>query len=160
VYVTHDQSEAMTLGDRVAVLGDGKLQQCDTPRELYARPSNTFVAGFIGSPAMNLCTVPCTNGTVELGGVSVPMPRSGHGPEVVVGLRPESLELASDGIAAEVEVVEEIGADSYVFAAADVGRLVARCETRHAPDRGARINLRPKPDQAHLFDPATGDRLK
>jgi multiple sugar transport system ATP-binding protein len=88
------------------------------------------------------------------------MPRSGHGPEVVVGLRPESLELASDGIAAEVEVVEEIGADSYVFAAADVGRLVARCETRHAPDRGARISLRPKPDQAHLFDPATGDRLK
>jgi multiple sugar transport system ATP-binding protein len=159
VYVTHDQSEAMTLGDRVAVLGDGKLQQCDTPRELYARPANIFVAGFIGSPAMNLCTVPCANGTVELGGVGVPMPRSKHGPEVVIGLRPESLELASDGIAAEVEVVEEIGADSYVFAASDVGRLVARCETRHAPERGATINLRPKPDEAHLFDPATGARL-
>jgi len=158
VYVTHDQSEAMTLGDRVAVLGDGKLQQCDTPRVLYARPANTFVAGFIGSPAMNLCTVPCANGSVELGGVGVPLPRE-HGAEVVVGLRPESLELAGDGIAAEVEVVEEIGADSYVFAAADIGRLVARCETRQAPVRGARIKLRPKPDEAHLFDPATGDRL-
>ena len=158
VYVTHDQSEAMTLGDRVAVLGDGKLQQCDTPRELYARPSNTFVAGFIGSPAMNLCTLPCTNGSVELGGVGVPI-RVEHGSDVVVGLRPESLELAGDGIPAEVEVVEEIGADSYVFAASDIGRLVARCETRNAPERGARISLRPKPDEAHLFDPSTGERL-
>ncbi len=158
VYVTHDQSEAMTLGDRVAVLGDGRLQQCDTPHELYARPANTFVAGFIGSPAMNLCTVPCTNGTVSLGGVGVPV-RVAHGAEIVVGLRPESLELAADGIPAEVEVVEEIGADSYVFAASEIGRLVARCESRSAPERGAHISLRPKPDEAHLFDPATGERL-
>ena len=133
VYVTHDQSEAMTLGDRVAVLGDGRLQQCDTPRELYERPANTFVAGFIGSPSMNLCTVSCANGSVQLGGVDVPVEVRGHGSEVVIGLRPESIELASDGIPAEVEVVEELGADSYVFAAAEVGRLVARCETKHAP---------------------------
>ena len=73
VYVTHDQSEAMTLGDRVAVLGDGQLQQCDTPRELYERPANTFVAGFIGSPSMNLCTVSCANGSVRFGGVDVPV---------------------------------------------------------------------------------------
>src|SRR3954454_8157623 len=158
VYVTHDQSEAMTLGDRVAVLGDGRLQQCDTPHELYARPANTFVAGFIGSPSMNLCTVPCANGSVSLGGVEVPV-RVEHGAEVVVGLRPESLELAPDGIPAEVEVVEEIGADSYVFADSEIGRLVARCETRHAPKRGERIALRPKPDEAHLFEPATGERL-
>jgi multiple sugar transport system ATP-binding protein len=159
VYVTHDQSEAMTLGDRVAVLGDGHLQQCDTPRELYAHPANTFVAGFIGSPSMNLCTVPCTNGAVQLGGVDVPVPVRQHGHDVVVGLRPESIELAGDGIPVEVEVVEEIGADSYVFAASEIGRLVARCETKHAPERGDRVSLRPKPGEAHLFDPVTGVRL-
>jgi multiple sugar transport system ATP-binding protein len=158
VYVTHDQSEAMTLGDRVAVLGDGKLQQCDTPRALYARPANVFVAGFIGSPAMNLCHVGCGNGSVSLGGVSFPVP-SGTSGEVVVGLRPESLELAAEGIPAEVEVVEEIGADSYVFAAADVGKLVARVETKLAPERGARVALRPRAGEAHLFDPVTGARL-
>jgi multiple sugar transport system ATP-binding protein len=159
VYVTHDQSEAMTLGDRVAVLSDGRLQQCDTPRALYERPANVFVAGFIGSPAMNLCHVPCTNGSVELGGVSFAVPAGTPRGDVVVGLRPESLTLASDGIPAEVEVVEEIGADAYVFAAADVGKLVARVEARVAPARGERIALRPRADEAHLFDPATGARL-
>ena len=159
VYVTHDQSEAMTLGDRVAVLADGRLQQCDTPRELYARPANTFVAGFIGSPAMNLCSCNCDNGAVELGGVRVPVPAGAPHGEIVVGLRPESLEVAADGIPAEVEVVEEIGADSYVFAAADVGKLVARVETKRAPERGARISLRPRADEAHLFDPVSGARL-
>ena len=159
VYVTHDQSEAMTLGDRVAVLSDGLLQQVDTPHELYARPSNMFVAGFIGSPAMNLCEVQCDNGSVVLGGVSFELPGDPGSRDVVIGLRPESLNLADDGIPAEVEVVEEIGADSYVFAAADVGKLVARVETRVAPERGERIALRPRPDEAHLFDPATGARL-
>jgi multiple sugar transport system ATP-binding protein len=159
VYVTHDQSEAMTLGDRVAVLADGKLQQCATPRELYARPANTFVAAFIGSPAMNLCECRCDNGAVVLGGVRVPVPVSAPRGDIVVGLRPESLELASDGIPAEVEVVEEIGADSYVFAAADVGKLVARVDTKRAPERGARITLRPRAEDAHLFDPASGQRL-
>jgi multiple sugar transport system ATP-binding protein len=158
VYVTHDQSEAMTLGDRVAVLGDGRLQQCDTPRALYERPANVFVAGFIGSPAMNLCNVVCTNGSVSLGGVSFSVPSGAEG-EVVVGLRPEAFDLAAEGIPAEVEVVEEIGADSYVFAAADVGKLVARVETKLAPERGARIALRPRAGEAHLFDPQTGARL-
>jgi multiple sugar transport system ATP-binding protein len=158
VYVTHDQSEAMTLGDRVAVLGDGKLQQCDTPRALYEQPANVFVAGFIGSPAMNLCNVTCANGSVSLGGVSFSVPSDARG-DVVVGLRPEAFDLAADGIPAEVEVVEEIGADSYVFAAADVGKLVARVETKLAPERGARIALRPRAGEAHLFDPATGARL-
>jgi multiple sugar transport system ATP-binding protein len=158
VYVTHDQSEAMTLGDRVAVLGDGKLQQCDTPRALYERPANVFVAGFIGSPAMNLCNVACANGSVSLGGVSFSVPPGAHG-DIVVGLRPEAFDLAADGIPAEVEVVEEIGPDSYVFAAAEVGKLVARVETKLAPERGARIALRPRAGEAHLFDPATGTRL-
>jgi multiple sugar transport system ATP-binding protein len=159
VYVTHDQSEAMTLGDRVAVLADGRLQQCDTPHQLYACPENTFVAGFIGSPAMNLCNCECQNGSVELGGVSVPVPAGAPGGEIVVGLRPESLELAADGIPAEVEVVEEIGADSYVFASADLGKLVARVDTKRAPERGDRIALRPRAEEAHLFDPVSGARV-
>jgi multiple sugar transport system ATP-binding protein len=167
VYVTHDQSEAMTLGDRVAVLGDGKLHQCDTPRELYERPANMFVAGFIGSPAMNLCLAKCgSNGSVWLGGVEVPVPNGVGGRldgEIVVGLRPEALELASEGIACSVEVVEEIGADAYVFAAAEVGgeptKLVARVEAKRAPERGARVNLRPRAGEAHLFDPVGGARI-
>jgi multiple sugar transport system ATP-binding protein len=163
VYVTHDQSEAMTLGHRVAVLRDARLQQCDTPRELYAHPANTFVAGFIGSPAMNLCTVPQTNGAVSFGGVEVPVPAGSPGGSIVLGLRPEALELASEGLDAEVEVVEELGADAYVFCVAEVDgaptKLVARGSARHAPDRGARVKLRPLAEEAHLFRPDTGERI-
>src|SRR4051794_20511404 len=108
VYVTHDQSEAMTLGHRVAVMDQGRLQQLGSPRELYDHPANTFVAGFIGSPAMNLCTLPVENGSVTLGPTRVEVSANGR-PELVVGFRPESLELASEGLPAEVEVVEEIG---------------------------------------------------
>jgi multiple sugar transport system ATP-binding protein len=171
VYVTHDQSEAMTLGHRVAVLKDGLLQQCEAPRELYERPANTFVAGFIGSPAMNLLTMPLgANGSVSLGGISVPVPdtvrtaaAAAGWSELVVGVRPEALELAADGIAAEVKVVEEVGADAYLFCAAELGgaetRLVARTGTRTAPARGARVALRPIAGEAHLFDPVSGSRL-
>src|SRR3954447_20864459 len=108
VYVTHDQSEAMTLGHRVAVLKDGRLQQFDAPRVLYARPANTFVADFIGSPSMNLVTLPVEQGAVSLGGVRISVPNGRA--ELVVGLRPESLALAGDGCPAVVEVVEDIGA--------------------------------------------------
>ena len=156
VYVTHDQAEAMTLGDRVAVMKDGRLQQCDEPRVLYERPVNTFVAGFIGSPAMNLCTLPCSNGAVSFGGSRIPVP-AGNG-EVVVGLRPESLELAGEGLPAEVQVVEELGADAYVFCASALGRLVARTEAKRAPARGERVALRPVAEEAHLFD-AGGERV-
>ncbi|HVD12807.1 MAG TPA: sn-glycerol-3-phosphate ABC transporter ATP-binding protein UgpC [Gaiellaceae bacterium] len=172
VYVTHDQAEAMTLGHRVAVLDHGKLQQVGTPRELYDRPANRFVAGFIGSPAMNLCELPLgSNGAVSFGGEQVELGerlaaavRANGRPAVVLGLRPEALELGSEGIAARVEVVEEFGADAYVFCTARVGesgatRLVARTEARLAPDRGDRIALRVRPGEAHLFDPESGDRL-
>jgi multiple sugar transport system ATP-binding protein len=166
VYVTHDQSEAMTLGHRVAVLRDGYLQQCDTPRALYARPVNTFVAGFIGSPAMNLCDLPLgANGSVSFGGVEIPLPTGvGDGTgRVVLGFRPESLELAADGVQASVEVVEEVGADAHVFCAAQIGgestRLVARSDARHAPERGARVALRPRAEDAHFFDRETGVRI-
>jgi multiple sugar transport system ATP-binding protein len=167
VYVTHDQAEAMTLGHRVAVLRDGHLQQCDTPRVLYERPANSFVAGFIGSPAMNLCIVPCgTNGSIALGGARVPLPAGvadGSRATIVVGLRPEALELAPDGLAAQVDAIEELGADVYLFCTAEIGgaptKLVARVEARRRPSRGERISLRPRPEEAHLFDALSGQRL-
>jgi multiple sugar transport system ATP-binding protein len=165
VYVTHDQSEAMTLGHRVAVLENGRLQQCDTPKELYARPANVFVAGFIGSPTMNLCAPPGgRNGSLSLGGVSFRLPTdAGSGRRIVLGLRPESLQLAPDGVPARVDVVEELGADAFLFCTAQLEgeevRLVARVNARAVPERGARVALRPLPDEAHLFDAETGERL-
>jgi multiple sugar transport system ATP-binding protein len=171
VFVTHDQVEAMTMGHRVAVLRDGRLQQCDTPRALYDRPANVFVARFIGSPAMSLCTVPLgANGAVDLGGAHVPLPpdvagelaRRGAG-SVVVGLRPEALELASEGVPARVEMVEELGADAYAFCVGAVRgeevKLVARADARRAPARGERVALAVRAGEAHLFDAESGDRL-
>jgi len=164
VYVTHDQAEAMTLGHRVAVLHDGKLQQCGPPRVLYERPANVFVAGFIGSPAMNLCMLPASNGSVSFGGVDVPVPTGAANGNYVLGVRPESLEVASEGVPARVEVVEDIGADAYVFCSAELDgqptRLVARAEARRAPQQGAQVSLRPRAEEAHLFDPASGERLE
>jgi multiple sugar transport system ATP-binding protein len=166
VYVTHDQAEAMTLGHRVAVLKDGRLQQCDVPRALYERPANTFVAGFIGSPSMNLLELPINGDGCSFCGVSVPLPRTlptSNG-KVVLGLRPEALDLAPGGIDARVEVVEEIGADAYVFCVADYGgdqvKLVARSEARKAPEREAKVSLCPRVDEAHVFDAGTGMRLE
>ena len=99
VYVTHDQVEAMTMGDRVAVLKDGMLQQCDTPREMYDRPNNVFVAGFIGSPAMNLVSVPVTEGGVQFGSHRLPVDREllgKAGNQVIVGMRPEDVEVTTE----------------------------------------------------------------
>jgi multiple sugar transport system ATP-binding protein len=153
------------------VLKDGLLQQCAPPRVLYDRPDNAFVAGFIGSPAMNLCgCLRGTNGTVSLGGADVPVsPAAAEAaaaqemPNVVVGIRPEALDLASDGIAARVEVVEELGADAYVFCVADLptgeAKLVARVDSAARPERGARVFLRPRLTEALLFDPVSGERL-
>jgi multiple sugar transport system ATP-binding protein len=164
VFVTHDQVEAMTMGHRVAVLRDGRLQQCDTPRRLYDCPANVFVAGFIGSPAMNLCTLAVVDGRAELGGRELALPAGVNGAgEVVVGLRPESLELADDGLPGRVEVVEELGADAYAFCVAQLAsgevRLVARADARHPPASGDRVGLRPRLDEAHLFDAVSGARL-
>jgi multiple sugar transport system ATP-binding protein len=165
VYVTHDQSEAMTLGHRVAVLRDARLQQFDAPRTLYAEPANTFVAEFIGSPSMNLCRLPVEHGALAFGGVEIAVPenvRNGHA-ELIVGLRPESLALAPDGCGAVVEVVEDIGADTHVFCAAQIAgqdtKLVARVPTSVAPRQGERVHLRPSGGDAHFFDPSSGERL-
>jgi multiple sugar transport system ATP-binding protein len=166
VYVTHDQAEAMTLGHRVAVLRNARLQQCDTPRALFDRPANTFVAGFVGSPAMNLCTLPVSDGgSVSFGGLEIATPTGSNGrSQITVGVRPEALELASEGMEAGVEVVEELGADAFVFCTAELpggpARMVARVEARHAPPRGERVHMRPSPDhEPHFFDAESGLRI-
>src|SRR4051794_30812731 len=162
VYVTHDQAEAMTLGHRVAVLRDAKLQQCDTPRALFDRPVNAFVAGFIGSPAMTLVTLPVREGKAAFGSLTLDAVNGRD--RVVVGVRPEALELADDGLDAGVDVVEELGVDAYVYCTAELAgepaRLVARIDTRHAPARGDNVRLRPSREhELHLFSADSGERL-
>jgi multiple sugar transport system ATP-binding protein len=159
VYVTHDQVEAMTMGDRVAVLRDGVLQQFAPPRELYRSPDNVFVAGFIGSPAMNLFTLPIVDSAVSLGDWPITLPReiASTASEVVVGVRPEHFELGGLGVEMEVDVVEELGADAYLY-----GRItgsgkvidapiVARVDGRRPPERGSRVRLHPEPGHLHFF---------
>jgi multiple sugar transport system ATP-binding protein len=174
IYVTHDQVEAMTMGDRVAVLKDGVLQQCASPRELYDHPDNAFVAGFIGSPAMNLKTVPLTTEGAQLDGLTVPLPRaalakaSSEGlSEVTFGVRPESLHLVGSdqpGVALVVELVEELGADAYIYGSARIAgsseRFIVRVDGRTPPAFGQTVKVAVRDgDQVHLFHPGTGLRL-
>src|SRR5699024_7745123 len=147
VYVTHDQTEAMTMGDRVAVLDRGVLQQIDTPRRMYDHPDNVFVAGFIGSPAMNLVDEKLTDQGVQFGGAVLPVDRETLSDtdetSVTLGVRPEDLELVPDeqGIAVEVDLVEELGADAYVHgrrAGTDevTKPFIARVDGRRPPAKG------------------------
>jgi multiple sugar transport system ATP-binding protein len=176
VYVTHDQVEAMTMGDRVAVMKDGVLQQCDTPRVLYESPVNSFVAGFIGSPAMNLIEGRIDAGGLMLGGTVIPIPAKlkeqagAVGAAVTVGLRPEAIELVAEGhgIPAVVNLVEEMGAEAYVYAqlAAHVSEsvtavndVIARVEPRGAPRSGDTIHLRVREESILLFDVESGERI-
>jgi multiple sugar transport system ATP-binding protein len=170
VYVTHDQVEAMTMGNRVAVLAGGKLQQCDTPRQLYDNPVNQFVAGFIGSPAMNLQKVPLAEGGVRLAGTVLPLPnavaaaasRAGLS-ELVLGIRPEHLHLA-DGtgeLAGEVVLVEDLGADAllHVRLTGESNQVVARAEGRTPPAPGQQVTFQVRPEDIFAFNPETGARL-
>jgi multiple sugar transport system ATP-binding protein len=170
VYVTHDQVEAMTMGDRVAVLKDGVLQQCDTPRRMYEHPDNVFVAGFIGSPAMNLLELPLVDGGVSFGGEIVPVPRAsvaGIGESTVtLGVRPEDLEITTgshSGLEVTIDVIEELGADAYVYGQADVNGkkqpIVVRADGRIPPRRGEVITLSYAAERTHLFSTVTGERL-
>jgi multiple sugar transport system ATP-binding protein len=167
VYVTHDQTEAMTMGDRVAVLKDGELQQLDTPRFLYDHPNNVFVAGFIGSPAMNLLNLPIHDSGVQIGDMVWPVERSllaqATGDKVTLGVRPEDLVIAEHGLPVMVEVVEELGADAYVYGTVRGTvtdyPVIARVDGRRPPEKGATVHLAPKPDHVHLFDSQTGLRL-
>lgn len=159
VYVTHDQVEAMTMGDRVAVLRDGVLQQYAPPRELYRSPVNVFVAEFIGSPAMNLFTLPIADRSVTLGDWLIPLPREigDVAAEITVGIRPEDWEVGGLGVEMEVDVVEELGADAYLYGristpgAATDHPVIARADGRNPPQRGARVRLRPRSDHLHFF---------
>ncbi|EFD67813.1 ABC transporter ATP-binding protein [Streptomyces lividans TK24] len=187
VYVTHDQVEAMTMGDRVAVLKDGLLQQVDSPRNMYDKPANLFVAGFIGSPAMNLVEVPITDGGVKFGNSVVPVNRdalkaaSDKGDRTVtVGVRPEHFDVvelnggaaktlskdsadAPAGLAVSVNVVEETGADGYIYGTVEVGGetkdLVVRVSSRAVPEKGATVHVVPRPGEIHVFSSSTGERL-
>ncbi|HMM96166.1 sn-glycerol-3-phosphate ABC transporter ATP-binding protein UgpC [Phycicoccus sp.] len=177
VYVTHDQVEAMTMGDRIALLKDGILQQCATPREMYDNPANLFVAGFIGSPAMNLVTVPVGADGAKFGNHNVAIPREGSadgGSEVIVGVRPEDVEVTTnnDGLELTVDVVEELGADAYVYGTPTDPNIkleggddsldkpfIARVDGRTVPEKGAKIFVYPKSQHMHVFNKESGQRL-
>ena len=174
VYVTHDQVEAMTMGDRVAVLNDGVLQQCDTPQGCSTHPTNVFVAGFIGSPAMNLREGKLTESGVAFNGYEIPVTRdvlkaAGQDKTVMIGFRPESVDVVGtdeNGIDVVVNLVEELGADAFLFAklpgtdsVVHGADFVARLDTRHIPERGQKVRLRVRPDEVHVFSAETDQRL-
>ena len=177
VYVTHDQVEAMTMGHRVAVLKDGRLQQVATPEELYERPVNTFVASFIGSPAITMVESAVTGGTVDLFGTRVALDREvaarAAGP-VVVGLRPEAwhpVDAADpDGIDLVVDLVEALGAESFVYgtpralvsddALPEANRVTVRLDRRSRLQPGDVLRVAPQPAELHVFDQASGQTLR
>lgn len=161
VYVTHDQVEAMTMGDRVAVLKDGLLQQVDTPRALYETPKNAFVAGFIGSPAMNLFTQDLSESGTKLGDFDVQVSREARNAtnnQIIVGVRPEEFEIGDSGVPFTVSLIEELGADAFIYGKIDGSNtdIVTRVKgnDRYRPG----TQLRAKPSKVHLFS-ATGDQV-
>jgi len=169
VYVTHDQTEALTMGDRIAVMKDGVLQQVGTPRDLYEAPKNVFVAGFIGSPAMNLFSASLVDGGIKFGSAVAKVDRSVttgvSGTKVTIGVRPEDVKIATsgDGLQVEVDLVEELGADGYLYGHADVDGqrvdIVARVDGRIHPSAGDKVVITPVDEHVHAFDSETGERL-
>ena len=170
VYVTHDQVEAMTMGDRVAVLKEGLLQQVDTPLGLYDRPVNLFVAGFIGSPSMNLLGATVATGSATIGASEVPVPREAiarlSGERMTVGVRPESWRIVGPhegGLPVQVTVVEELGSDSYVYGTCEIEgmpeNVVVRVEARRSCGKGEIVHVTSDPHHVHVFDTKTGSRL-
>ncbi|HLN11084.1 MAG TPA: sn-glycerol-3-phosphate ABC transporter ATP-binding protein UgpC [Xanthobacteraceae bacterium] len=166
VYVTHDQIEAMTMADKIVVMHDGIVEQIGAPLDLYDRPDNLFVAGFIGSPAMNCLKGALTvNGKAEFAGpegVRLPVaaaPTGSDGRPVVYGVRPEHFVLAADGAEAIVHVVEPTGSEVQVVARMGGAEIIAVFRERHQFKPGEKIRLRPDPALVHLFDAPTGKRL-
>ena len=168
VYVTHDQIEAMTMGDRIVVMKDGRIEQVGSPLELYDHPANVFVAGFIGSPAMNFVPATLRRGggaaSLELDdGTHIGAPAGAGGSDgqpVVLGTRPEHLQLASQGgIASRVVVLEPTGADTFVSCRHGTTEMAAVFRERHDFAPGSTIHLMPDLTRAHLFDAASGERL-
>ncbi|KGA19400.1 sugar ABC transporter ATP-binding protein [freshwater metagenome] len=169
VYVTHDQTEALTMGDRIAVMKDGLLQQVGTPRELYEQPANDFVAGFIGSPAMNIFPSQMVSGGVQVGTtvgvVDAQTLKNAARKSVRVGIRPEDLVIAKDGkgLSVKIDVVEELGADGYLYGHVDVDgaehSIVIRVDGRKHPLAGDTVVVAPAPQHIHVFDAESGVRL-
>ena len=168
IYVTHDQIEAMTMGDQIVVMRDGRIEQTGSPLELYDLPANQFVAGFIGSPAMNFlpgkllvnsghCQVELHDGLK----LDLPHPVKGqHGQPVVFGTRPEHLSLVDgSGITAQVAVMEPTGMDTFVACRHEGVEFSAVFRERHDFQLGSTIHLQPDMARAHVFDAATGVRL-
>ncbi|MEL0626168.1 sn-glycerol-3-phosphate ABC transporter ATP-binding protein UgpC [Salinibacterium amurskyense] len=169
VYVTHDQTEALTMGDRIAVLKDGLLQQVGTPRDLYESPQNVFVAGFIGSPAMNLFSVDIVDGGLQFGDAVVAVDAETLGgtdaKTVTIGIRPEDVIVSTtgSGLPVDVDLVEELGADGYLYGHAEINGervdIVARVDGRSHPNAGEKVFLTPEPNHVHVFDTESGLRL-
>lgn len=165
VYVTHDQVEAMTMGDRVAILKGGVVQQVDTPDNLYQVPINAFVAGFIGSPSMNLFEITPSGDTANIGGYSLPIPRevaaTVGGGSLLVGIRPEDLRLSESGIPMTVLLVEALGADTYVHGSIETppgtATVVSRTEPSTRPVLGSTVHV--LPGKTHFFS-AAGDQAR
>ncbi|MGL5825930.1 MAG: ABC transporter ATP-binding protein [Nocardioides sp.] len=169
VYVTHDQVEAMTMGDRVAVMKLGVLQQVDTPLKLYDKPVNLFVAGFIGSPQMNLIEATAESGQARIGKYLVPVDPAASTKmkgNVTVGVRPEAWRIVSadtGGLPVEVTVVEELGSDAFVYGTtpSDAGssNVIVRVNARDSVHRGETLYVTTDPNHVHVFDTASGERL-
>jgi multiple sugar transport system ATP-binding protein len=168
IYVTHDQIEAMTMADKIVVMHDGIVEQIGAPLDLYDDPANLFVAGFIGSPAMNFIegTLTTAGGAPAVitanGGLRLPLataPANAEGRAVIYGIRPEHLMLADDGVPAEVIVVEPTGSEIQVFTKIAGKEVTAIFRERHTFAPGSTIHLKPRADLALIFDKETGKRL-
>jgi multiple sugar transport system ATP-binding protein len=171
VYVTHDQIEAMTMADRIVVMHDGVVEQVGEPLDLYDEPANLFVAGFIGSPAMNFIDATLKRnggapGAVAKDGTVLPLPATAGGRDgqsVIYGIRPEHLDLtdgAGGGLPAEVVVVEPTGAEILVFTHLAGQEVAVVFKERHLFNPGDKIGLTPHPGTIHLFDKETGERIR
>jgi multiple sugar transport system ATP-binding protein len=163
IYVTHDQIEAMTMADQIVVMHDGRVEQIGSPLELYDRPANRFVAGFIGSPAMNFIDGRQQDGAlVAANGARLPIAgaqAANDGRTMVYGIRPEHLDLADDGFEAEVVVIEPTGSETQLFARLGEQEIVAIFRERHEFAPGQKIRLKPRAPVAHLFDASSGQRI-
>jgi len=169
VYVTHDQTEALTMGDRIAVLKDGVLQQVGTPRDLYEAPQNVFVAGFIGSPAMNLFDADVVDGGLKFGTSVAAVDRDtlsgATASKVTIGIRPEDVKVSTtgEGLPVDVDLVEELGADGYLYGHTDIDGarvdIVARVDGRNHPNAGDKVFITPEPNHIHVFNTESGLRL-
>jgi multiple sugar transport system ATP-binding protein len=163
VYVTHDQIEAMTMADQIVVMHDGRVEQIGSPLQLYDRPANRFVAGFIGSPAMNFIDGTQKDGALlAANGARLPIAAArgdNDGRPLVYGIRPEHLDLADDGFEAEVVVIEPTGSETQLFARLGEQEIVAIFRERHEFAPGQKIRLKPRAPVAHLFDASSGQRI-